>query len=155
MNLSAYGKVIYGFKLDEELLRVADGTVFECQANAQHQIVQDKAFCPCCGNQVREVARMIHSPALVIFARKHGLSGTAAYAKLSKYQWRATREWSTEQLRWIFGVLVAEEGTNRMCSFDPIGPNRKDIDLVELTEVFFDMGFDPDSAKYHLIVELH
>ena len=98
---------------------------------------------------------MIHSPALVIFARKHGLSGTAAYAKLSKYQWRATREWSTEQLRWIFGVLVAEEGTNRMCSFDPIGPNRKDIDLVELTEVFFDMGFDPDSAKYHLIVELH
>lgn len=45
MNLSAYGKVIYGFKLDEELLRVADGTVFECQANAQHQIVPDKGLC--------------------------------------------------------------------------------------------------------------
>jgi hypothetical protein len=154
MSASAYAKVLYGFELTEELLRVADGTVFECRSNSQHQIVPDKAFCPCCGSHVEEVARMIYSPLLLDFARKHGMTGDAARAKLSKYQWKGPREWNTDRRKWVFGVLVAEEGTNKMCSFEPIGPKRKGIDMVELTEVFFGMGFNPDEAKYILMVEL-
>jgi hypothetical protein len=154
MSASAYAKVLYGFELTEELLRVADGTKFECRSNSQHQIVPDRSFCPCCGSHVEEVARMVHSPLLVAFALKHGMSGDAAYAKLSKYQWKGPREWNTDRRKWVFGAIVAEEGTNKMTSFDPIGPKKIGIDLFELTNVFLMLGFNPDEARYILMVEL-
>ena len=149
MSASANGQVIYGFGMDQQVLQVQDGTIWACWFHRHHEVIPEKSYCPCCGGRVEEIPKMVHSEVLCTYARKHALTGDAAFEKLSPYQWRAPNH-----RMWVFGTLICEGYSNTCTPFLPMGPQRVDIDMNELNEIFKEFGFNPEHAKYFLLVEL-
>jgi hypothetical protein len=147
MSASAYGQVLYGYWRDSELLRVENGKKHECSRFAQHEVVQGKPYCPTCGGLIEEVPNMEYSEVLWDYACKHSLSADEAYAKFSRYERKAPRKYPDYAQNWVFGVLIAESGTNTCKAFSL-------LDLEVVHNLFKELGFDPEKAQYHLMVEL-
>lgn len=153
MSSSAYGKVIYGYQFDHQLLRVADGEEFVCKSNASHVLVEGAPYCPRCGSQVLKRDRMVPSSAVVLYAKRNGLTPDGALSMLGSYQYEVPQWWQSTDEAWLFGFTVIAGGTNTCTEFMAITDCTEE--LGKAVRLFADLELDPMAAKYYLLVELH
>jgi hypothetical protein len=149
MSKTAYGRIFYGYLLSHQVSKTANGTVFECFSNSNHEVVSGKSYCPSCGSHVKLVPKMDYSEVLREYALKHHISLDEAYGEFSKYEHKAPLKYNDREKdqNWVFGGLIAEGGTNSCGAFNL-------IDLDALTAFFKELKLDPEKASYYLMVEL-
>ena len=148
MSASAYAQVIYGIRLDQELLRVEDGTKWACRNNEQHKIIIGKNYCPDCGGTIRSVPNMVASKAVRDYAKAQKISLDKAIDHLSPFQYHC---YVADKDAWVFGKQIIDAGSyDGMVSFDPSAQ-----DFTKLNKIFLEIGLDPATAKYYVVIELH
>ena len=155
MSSSANGKVIYGYRLDSQLLRVADGKEKVCSSYPSHVILDGGNYCPQCSSRVTERDRMVPSPIVLEYAERSGVTPDGALDVLVQYQHQAPTHWNDTKQVWIFGVTVVDGWTNTCTEFETMAStSRVDEELAKAVRLFTVLRLDPIMAKYYLLVEL-
>lgn len=156
MNALAYGQVIYGYRFNYQLLRVADGTERVCYSNSSHALPEGALYCPQCGSRTEERDRVVPSPVVIAYAAAKGLTLDGALSILDQYQYNVSSKCTNSgtQEDWILGVQVVDGGTDSCSEFQTMDAPERIRRLEDAVQLFTDLGLDPMGAKYYLLVQL-
>jgi hypothetical protein len=146
MSLSAYGTVILGVAMPEELLQVKGALERTCPKDRKHTIT-DQPYCPCCGQAITNKHKWEPSPTLIAYADKAKITVVEALKRLSAYIYRGPRLGTT-----VFGTDLMDAGTNKINTYS-LDKLKEETALLE--PLLTDLGLDSSKLALHLFVEMN